>query len=139
MEAQSYDKILPEPTPDTQPYWDGLKAGKLMLQACASCGKVRHYPRPVCPHCWSLETRWSEASGRGKVHSWTISHHAFHPGFKPDLPYTLLTVDLDEGVRMQAQLGGPAPSGGLKVGLPVRIAFVPVTEDVTLPAFIIDD
>ena len=30
-----YDKLVPSPTPDTQPYWDGLLAGKLVLQRCA--------------------------------------------------------------------------------------------------------
>ena len=138
MEAAEYPKILPEPTPDTQPYWDGLNHGKLILQSCASCGKVRHYPRPVCPHCYSLETRWIEAKGRGKIHSWTIAHHAFHPGFKAELPYTLVTVDLDEGVRMQAQLKGAVPSGGLKIGMPVRIAYEAATKSVTLPVFVLE-
>ena len=136
MDAQTYDKLLPEPTPDTQPYWDGLKAGKLMLQACGACGRVRHYPRPVCPHCFSMETRWREASGRGTVQSWTITHHAFHPGWKGQMPITLVTVDLAEGVRMQAELRGPIPATGLKLGLPVRLTFDPVTSDLTLPVFV---
>jgi len=138
MNDTTYDKLLPEPTPDTQPFWDGLKAGKVMLQSCADCGKVRHYPRPVCPYCHSMQARWREASGRGQVHTWTIAHHPFHPGFKADLPYTLVTVDLEEGVRMQVQLRGAAPEGGLRIGLPVRIAFEPVTKDVTLPVCVIE-
>ena len=60
-----YAKLLPQPTPDTQPYWDGLKAGTLRLQRCAACGKVRHYPRPVCEACWSMDCDWIDASGRG--------------------------------------------------------------------------
>ncbi len=92
-----YAKLTPQPTPDTQPYWDGLNAHRLRLQRCADCGKVRHYPRPVCDACYSMRVEWIDASGRGRVHSWTTTHHAFHPGFKPDLPYTLVTVDLDEG------------------------------------------
>lgn len=133
---EAYSKLLPEPSPDTQPYWDGLKAGRLMLQSCAACGKIRHYPRPVCPHCHSLEARWVEAKGTGRVHSWTVTHHAFHPGWKGELPITLVTVDLDEGVRMQAVLKGGAPAGGLKLDLPVKVAFDPVTKDVTLPVFV---
>jgi uncharacterized OB-fold protein len=138
METTAYNKLLPEPTPDTQPYWDGLKDGRLMLQSCGSCGRVRHYPRPVCPHCYSMDVRWVEAKGRGKVHSWTITHHAFHPGWKGELPITLVTVDLEEGVRMQAELRGPVPEGALKIGAPVRIAFNPVTPEVTLPVFVLD-
>jgi uncharacterized OB-fold protein len=129
-----YDKPVPSPTPDTQPYWDGLNQGRLLLQRCADCGKVRHYPRPICDTCWSMNAAWIEASGQGTVHSWTISHHAFHPGFRGDLPYVLLTVDLPEGVRMNAQARGIDPAS-LRVGLPVRVAFERVSEELTLPVF----
>ena len=129
-----YDKLVPSPTQETQPYWDGLRENRLRLQACADCGKVRHYPRPMCDACWSMNTNWIDASGRGSVHSWTITHYAFHPGFKGDLPYILLTVDLPEGVRMNAQARGIEPSQ-LRVGLPVKVAFDPVKPDLTLPVF----
>jgi uncharacterized protein len=138
METTAYNKLLPEPTPDTQPFWDGLKAGRLLLQSCGACGRVRHYPRPVCPHCYSMDVRWTEAKGRGKIHSWTITHHAFHPGWKGALPITLVTVDLDEGVRMQAELRGPVRERALAIGAPVRIAFDPVTPEITLPVFVLD-
>ena len=130
-----HPRPLPQPTPDTQPYWDGLKAHRLRLQRCADCGKVRHYPRPVCDACYSMRVSWIDATGRGRVHSWTTTHHAFHPGFKPDLPYTLLTVDLDEGVRMNAQLRGLDPTA-LRVGMRVQVDFEPAAEGVTLPVFV---
>lgn len=136
MDAREYLKPTPDPTPDTVAFWDGLKQGKLLLQACGSCGKVRHYPRPVCPECYSLDHRWVEAKGTGTVHSWTISHHAFHPGFKPESPYILVTVDLDEGVRMQAQLKGSEASV-LRLGLPVKVAFDAATADLVLPVFVV--
>ena len=133
--SETYDKLVPTPTSDTQPYWDGMAAGKLVLQRCADCGKVRHYPRPVCDSCFSMKAEWFDAAGRGTVHSWTITHHAFHPGFKGDLPYVLLTVDLDEGVRMQAQARG-IDAAALRVGLPVKVGFERVKEDLTLPVFV---
>ena len=77
----------------------------------------------------------STPRGAALVHSWTTTHHAFHPGFKPDLPYTLLTVDLDEGVRMNAQLRGLDPAE-LRIGLPVRVDFEPATDGLTLPVFV---
>ena len=129
-----YDKLVPTPTPDTQPYWTGLNEGRLCLQACADCGKVRHYPRPVCDACYSMNVKWIEASGRGAVHSWTITHYAFHPSFKGDLPYILVTVDLDEGVRMNAQMRGIA-AADLRVGLPVKVGYDRVKDDLTLPVF----
>jgi uncharacterized OB-fold protein len=129
-----YDKLVPAITPDTQPYWDGLRQGRLMLQCCAACRKVRHYPRPVCDACWSMEVDWIQASGQGSVHSWTITHYAFHSGYKGELPYLLLTVDLPEGVRMNAQTRGMDPAT-VSIGMPVRIGFDAVTDTLTLPVF----
>jgi uncharacterized OB-fold protein len=130
----TYDKLVPSPTPETQPYWDGLNQGRLRLQRCADCHKVRHYPRPMCDACWSMNTDWIDASGHATVHSWTITHYAFHPGFKGDLPYILLTVDLPEGVRMNAQARG-IDASALRVGLQVVVEFDIVTEGLTLPVF----
>jgi uncharacterized protein len=129
-----YDKLVPAPTPETQPYWSALRDRQLRLQRCADCGRVRHYPRPMCDQCWSMNVDWVDAAGTGTVHSWTITHYAFHPGWKGDLPYLLLTVDLAEGVRMNAQARG-IPESALRVGLPVKIAYDEVTADLTLPVF----
>ena len=130
--SETYRKPIPDITPETRPYWDGLQAGKLMLQRCADCGKIRHYPRPVCDACFSMKVDWVQASGRGTIYSWTISHHPFHPGFKEELPFTLVTVDLEEGVRLNAQARG---LGGdeLRIGQPVRIGFEPATDEFSLP------
>ena len=137
MNDASYDKPLPVPTRESKPYWDGLKAHRLVLQRCADCKKVRHYPRPMCDSCHSMECEWIEASGKGKVHSWAVNHHAFHPGFKRDTPYVLVTVDLDEGVRMLARLEENDASL-LSLGLALRITYADVSEEFTLPGCRID-
>ena len=80
MPTEAAAKPLPEPTRDSKPYWDGLNEGRLLLQQCAACRRIRHYPRPVCDACYSMDVTWIEASGRGRVHSWTVAHHPFHPG-----------------------------------------------------------
>ena len=127
-------KPMPEPSPDTAPYWEGMKQGKLLLQCCADCGTLRHYPRPVCPACYSMNATWKPSAGTGTVHSWTIAHHAFHPSFKGELPYALATVDLAEGVRLNAQFRGEA--GALRIGLPVKVAFEIQSEELTLPVIV---
>ena len=68
------------------------------------------------------------------MHSWTIAHHPFHPAFKQHVPYTLVTVDLPEGVRVMAPYRG-APSD-LRIDLPVRLVFEDVLPELTLPAFV---
>lgn len=103
------------PTELSRPFWEGAAAGRLMIQRCAACGKLRHYPRLLCDACYSDTVDWVEASRRGTVHSWTVSHHAFHPAFKAELPYTLVTVDLEEGVRALGRWTGEPPVIGQKV------------------------
>ena len=137
MDTPTFEKPLPDVSPETGPFWKGLKEHTLVLQRCSHCGTIRHYPRPMCDQCFSLDSEWIEATGRGKVHSWTVAHHPFHMGFKQDLPYVVLTVDLDEGVRMVGPLRG-ATEADLAVGAAVTICFEDVNEKVTLPGFTLD-
>ena len=107
----------PQPTPNalSAPYWEGLARGELLLQACARCGTLRHYPRLLCTDCFHDGVRWQRASGAGRIHSWTVAHHAFSPAFADDLPYTLVTVDLEEGPRALGRWRGDALAIGRAV------------------------
>lgn len=134
MELEPPQRPQPQPTPVSAGYWEGARAGRLTLQRCGSCGLVRHYPRPVCSRCHSLDVEWIEASGRGVVHSWTVAHYAYHPAFKGDVPYVLLTVDLAEGVRALGRVEGLAPED-LRLGLPVRVRMVETANGYALPTF----
>ena len=130
----TYDKPMPPLNRDSKPFWDSMQEHAMRLQSCADCGKIRHYPRPVCDSCYSMEADWVRASRNGKVHSWTISHHAFHPGFLGNLPLMLLTVDLDEAVRICAQARDIVPDK-LSVGMPVLLDYEDATDKLTLPVF----
>ena len=125
--ADSIARPAPQPNRDSKPYWDGLSDGRIMLQQCSGCGQIRHYPRPVCDRCYSMACDWVEASGQGTIHTWATSHHAFHPAFKQLLPITLITDDLEEGVRLCAPPRGSDPSG-LQIGRRVRLG-VEVGDD----------
>ena len=46
-------RALPQPTPETQHFWDGTQAGELRLQRCDACSNVYFPPRPFCPKCAS--------------------------------------------------------------------------------------
>jgi uncharacterized OB-fold protein len=124
---------VPEPTPESRPYWDGLAQGRLRLQRCAGCGRIRHYPRPLCGACHSFAVEWVEASGEATVHSWTVAHHPFHPAFRAELPYALVTAELAEGgVRILAPLRGAGPET-LRLGLRLRIGVEENGQGLALP------
>jgi len=113
-------KPIPVSSELSRPYWNGVAAGQLRLQACGRCGVVRHYPRLLCDRCYSDAVVWRTASGRGRIHSWTVAHHPYHPAFVSELPYTLVLVDLDEGPRALGRWDGATPA----IGQVVRGQFV---------------
>ena len=127
------DLPLPPITPETKPYWDAARAGTLMLQRCTSCQLPRFYPRTLCPSCWSDRVEWIEASGRGRVHSFTIIRRPPAPAFTARLPYVVALIDLDEGPRMMANVVG---DDALEVAIDDAVTVTFETRgDVTVPQF----
>ena len=117
-------KPVPVPNELSRPYWEAAAQGRLVLQCCSACATLRHYPRVLCDVCYSSAVHWQPASGRGTLHSWTVAHHAFHPAFAAELPYALVTVDLEEGVRALGRWRGAAPgTAGVAIGSPVQGVF----------------
>jgi uncharacterized OB-fold protein len=130
--SENYTKPIPETSIDSQPFWDALNEGRLVFQACGDCGKLRHYPRPICDECYSDHVEWKTSNGKGVIYSWTETHHPFHIGFRGETPYILVTAEFDGGVRIQTQLLD-AKVEDLKIGMHVEVVLTKATEDLTLP------
>ncbi len=81
-----------------------------------------------------MEAEWATVSGRGAVYTYTIPHHAVHPGFADAVPYIVAVVDLAEGVRFLSNLVECAV-GDVHIGMPVEVVFKDVTDTVSLPLF----
>ena len=100
---------------------------------CVECRAWRMPSRPRCPDCWSTETAWEKASGRGTLYSFGIMHQKF-PGFADDVPYNYAVVELEEGPRIVSNIVGVA-NEELRVDMPVVAYFDDVAEDTTLVRF----
>jgi uncharacterized protein len=113
---------LREPEADGRPFWEAAASGQLVLQRCRACGTLRFPPRHQCIHCWSPDTEWIEASGRGNVESITIVRRAPTAAYRDRVPFALVAVTLSEGVRMITNLIG---DGALHAGIgdPVEVCF----------------
>lgn len=125
---------LPRPSLVTQPYWDAAAAHKLTVQECASCGHVQFYPRIVCTECASAELNELVCTGRGEVYTYTINHRAPHAYFKAQTPYVVAMVELEEGVRLMANIVGPS-ARDVQIGAPVMVEFEDTGQGITLPQF----
>jgi len=73
-------------------------------------------------------------SGEGEVFSYNIMHQVYHPGFADEVPYAVVVIKLKEGAKMNSNLVGVEPHD-IKIGMPVRVVFEDISEEVTLPKF----
>jgi uncharacterized OB-fold protein len=127
--------LVPRPTIEDREYWEGARRGELRIQHCSTCGKYQHYARMLCSHCGETTLEWVTASGKGTVYSFTVIRQNGVPPFNERVPFVVATVDLDEeGARMIATMPSVEP-GDARVGMRVRAAFRPASDDVAFVDF----
>jgi uncharacterized protein len=124
--------LRPAVSRDTAFFWAGTAAGELRIQRCGGCGALRHPPGPACRACGAAKPGYVIAAGTGEVYSYVVQHHPPVPGRQ--LPIVVALVQLTEGVRMVGELLEVSPAR-VRIGLPVRVAFVRVDDALTLPAW----
>jgi uncharacterized protein len=106
---------------DSAEFWDRAAGGELVVRWCTSCDRPFHYPRPFCPRCWSTDIEWRATSGRATVYAITVIRQNGAPPFNERLPYAVALVDLDEGVRLLANIEGDPDT--VKIGQAVELTF----------------
>lgn len=127
------DRLLPVISDLSRPYWDGARAQRLVLQRCPECRDWVHPPRPMCPKCQSETMAYEEASGRGKVYTWSVMYTKGNPGFDAKIPYATVTIELDEQPHLFVIGNIDCPRDQIEIGLPVEVWYERVTDEITLP------
>jgi len=118
---------------DTKPFWDGLAEGKLVLQYCTVAKRFQHYPKPVSNYTGRRTLEWRQVKGIGTIYACTVVRIP-GPGLDGRLPLCVATVELDEGVRLIANVLNCAPEH-LKIGARVKLAWDTLGADQRYPAF----
>jgi uncharacterized OB-fold protein len=119
----------------TREYWTAAADHRLLLPWCRQCDAAFFYPRRYCPRCWSDDLDWRPSGGDGQVWSYTFVHVPFYDDtWADDVPYCVAVVELDDGVRLVANLRGVEPDG-VSIGDRVQVVFEDVAPGVTLPQF----
>jgi uncharacterized protein len=80
-------------------------------------------PRGHCAGCLAPGPEWTPASGRGRLHTYTVVHRTPNAEFAADCPYVLAIIELDEGPRITARITGDA--GGIACDQRVHVVFTP--------------
>ena len=124
---------LPKPTPATQAFWDGAKKGKLMLQWDPTTKKYQFWPRANSVRTGKRNLQWKATSGKGELYSFTITHVPT-PGFEARAPYVIGMIELDEGVRIIANLIN-IKIDDVEIGMRMKVAWEKLSDDITYFAF----
>lgn len=117
----NWNKPLPQPTPISAPFWDGLKAHTVRLQKCQH-GHWLFFPRTHCPICGARQLSWHTVSGEGTLYSFTVARVPTLPEFSDEMPQLLAVVELDQGVHLNTTLVG-VDAAELRVGERLRPVF----------------
>jgi uncharacterized OB-fold protein len=110
MSAGEHQYPRPREDLDNRKLLQGWREGRLLLQRCRGCGRAIFYSRPLCPHCWSTELAWEQASGRGKVVSFSLVHRPNDPAFFAEAPIILAEIMFEEKVTMIGRVIAAAPA-----------------------------
>jgi uncharacterized OB-fold protein len=77
---------------------------------------------------------FEQASGRGLIWSWVIAHAPVLPSFAEKVPYNVVVVELEEGIRMIGNLLD-VDNDAIEEGMQVTVDFEDVEEGVGLPVW----
>lgn len=118
----------PAVNPEIEPYFAAADAGRLLVKYCTACARHHHYPRAICPHCFSDRTEWREASGFGSVHTYSVL------GRGVPVPYCIAYVTLEEGVTMLTNIVD-CDLAAVRIDARVRVVFKPTEGGPAVPMF----
>jgi len=124
------ERKIPAPAvnPEVKPYFDAAAGGKLLVKFCTACGQYHHYPRAICPHCFSERTEWREAKGTGTVYTCSVLHRGV------PVPYCIAYVTLEEGVSMLTNIVD-CDLEAVHIGQKVKVVFKPTDSGPPVPMF----
>lgn len=140
------NRPLPLINEDSAQYWQSARDHQLQIQRCLACGEPRFYPSLACHTCGHLAAEWFRVTGSGTVYSYTVVRRAGIGNFASRMPYTIALVALDEGPVMMANImtadlgdvDADDPAAGVSIGAKVRLSYEDVTDDVSLPIFVVE-
>ena len=114
----------PAATPLDEPYWQGLRENRLLVQRCGSCQGWQWGPEWICHHCHSDNVDFVEVAPEGVIYSYERVWHPVHPALSEQGPYIVVLVSLPHAgdVRMIGNLLGD-PEQTVEIGATVDGVF----------------
>jgi uncharacterized protein len=118
----------PAMNPGDEPYFQAAAEGKLLLKKCNDCGEHHHYPRAMCPFCWSQKVEWVQAKGTGEIYTYSVTRRG------GPVPYAIAYVTLDEGPKMMTNIVD-TDLDTIRIGQKVKVVFKKTEGGASVPCF----
>ena len=112
--------LSPLDDPLLAPHFEGVRAGRLLVQRCDTCRALRWPPLTGCPECRGRGATWAEVEPVGTVWSYVTYHRAFQAALR--VPYSVAMIALKDGPTMVGRLEPEDREPA--VGAPVVATFV---------------
>ncbi len=77
---------------------------------------------------------WVEASGQGKILTFTVVRRPVSEAYAADVPYVVALIQLDEGPTMMSNVVRCDPET-MQIGGPVQLVFEDWSEEISIPQF----
>jgi uncharacterized protein len=118
---------VPEPTPVSQPFWDGLAQHRILVQFSSSLNRYVFYPRTLAPGTLADDLEWREIDGAGTLYTYTVARRPTGPPWADAVPQLLAVVQWDAGPRISTELVEVDPDS-IRIGMRVEPVFYDLPE-----------
>ncbi|MCV7092517.1 Zn-ribbon domain-containing OB-fold protein [Mycobacterium interjectum] len=122
---------VPEPTPVSRPFWDGLARHRIVVQYSPSLGRYVFYPRTLAPGSLADDLQWREIDGAGTLYTYTVARRPTGPPWADAVPQLLAVVQWDAGPRISTELV-EVDTADIRIGMRVRPVFYDLDSGITL-------
>ena len=113
---------MPEPTPLSEPFWQGLREHRICIQYSPSSASYVFYPRLLAPGTLADDLEWRQIDGAATLYTYTVTDRPTAPFFAGDVPQFLAVVEWDVGPRFTTELVDIARAD-IRIGMRLRPVF----------------
>lgn len=118
---------IPEPTPVSRAFWDGLAQRRILIQYSPSLQCYVFYPRTLAPGTLADDLEWREIDGAGTLYTFTVARRPTGPPWAEALPQLLAVVQWDAGPKFSTELVEVDPDD-IRIGMRVQPVFYDLPE-----------
>ncbi len=118
---------IPEPTPVSRPFWDGLAERRIRVQYSPSLRRFVFYPRTLAPGTLADDLEWREIDGAGTLYTYTVARRPTGPPWAQAIPQLLGVVQWDAGPKVSTELVEVDPDD-IRIGMRVEPVFYDLPE-----------